>query len=141
RESADVAVPASLGRGIRLDHVSFSYPGTSRLVLDDISLLIPAGSVVAIVGENGAGKTTLVKLLAKMDEPTSGAIFINDAPLARMRADEGRAGLAGAFQAFFRFEFRARHAVGLGDVPRLDDEPAVVAAVDRAGATDVVSRL
>jgi ATP-binding cassette subfamily B protein len=49
--------------------------------------------------------------------------------------------LAGAFQDFFRFEFRAGHTVGLGDVPRLDDGPAVVAAVDRAGAGDVVARL
>ena len=58
-----------------------------------------------------------------------------------MPADEWRRRLAGAFQDFFRFEFRARHTVGLGDVPRLDDEPAVVAAVERAGADDVVARL
>jgi ATP-binding cassette subfamily B protein len=139
--SADLPVPAVLRSGIRLDHLSFAYPGTSRLVLDDVSLSLPAGSVVAIVGENGAGKTTLVKLLTKMYEPTSGAIIVDDTPLARMPADEWRSRLAGAFQDFFRFEFRARHTVGVGDVPRLDDEPAVVAAVARAGANDVVSRL
>jgi ATP-binding cassette subfamily B protein len=139
--SADLPVPAHLRRGIRLEHVSFAYPGTTRLILDDLSLSLPAGSVVAIVGENGAGKTTLVKLLAKMYEPTSGSILVDDTPLARMPADQWRARLAGAFQDFFRFEFRARHTVGLGDVPRVDDEPAVVTAVDRAGARDVVSRL
>ncbi len=64
--TADRPVPTQLRRGIRLDRVSFAYPGTSRLVLDDVSLSLPANSVVAIVGENGAGKTTLVKLLAKM---------------------------------------------------------------------------
>jgi len=95
---------------------------------------LPAGAVVAIVGENGAGKTTLVKLLAKMYEPSSGSILLDDTPLARVQAAEWRARLAGAFQDFFRFEFRAGHTVGLGDVPRLDDEPAVLAAVDRAGA-------
>jgi ATP-binding cassette, subfamily B, bacterial len=130
-----------LQRGIRLDHVSFAYPGTSRVVLDDVSLTLPAGAVVAIVGENGAGKTTLVKLLAKMYEPTSGSILVDDTPLARVSAEEWRARTAGAFQDFFRFEFRARHTVGLGDVPRLDDQAAVVAAVDRAGAADVVERL
>jgi ATP-binding cassette subfamily B protein len=139
--SADQHAPEILRQGIRFDHVSFAYPGTSRLVLDDISLTLPAGSVVAVVGENGAGKTTLVKLLAKMYEPTSGAIFVDDQPLARVPANEWRLRLAGAFQDFFRFEFRARHTVGVGDVPRLDDEPAVVEAVDRAGAQDVVSRL
>jgi ATP-binding cassette, subfamily B, bacterial len=139
--SADLPVPDVLRHGIRLEHLSFSYPGTSRVVLDDVSLSLPAGSVVAIVGENGAGKTTLVKLLARMYEPSSGSILVDGVPLARMPADEWRARLAGAFQDFFRFEFRARHTVGLGDVPRLDDEAAVLTAVARAGAADVVSRL
>jgi len=96
---------------------------------------------VAIVGENGAGKTTLVKLLAKMYEPSSGSILVDDVPLARLPADEWRARLAGAFQDFFRFEFRAGQTVGLGDVPRMDHQPAVAAAVDRAGARDVVEGL
>jgi ATP-binding cassette subfamily B protein len=137
----ELPVPDVLHRSIRLDHVSFAYPGTSRTVLDDVSLTLPAGAVVAIVGENGAGKTTLVKLLSKMYEPSSGSIFVDDTPLARMPAGEWRARLAGAFQDFFRFEFRAGHTVGLGDLSRLDDEPAVVAAVDRAGAGDVIARL
>ena len=139
--TADRPVPAALRDGIRLDHVSFAYPGTSRVVLDDVSLSFPAGSVVAIVGENGAGKTTMVKLLAKLYEPTSGSILVDDTPLARVAADEWRGRLAGAFQDFFRFELRARHTVGLGDVPRIDDEPAVVRAVERAGAADVIARL
>jgi ATP-binding cassette subfamily B protein len=139
--SADLAAPPALTRGIDLDHVSFTYPGTSRLVLNDVSLSLRRGSVVAVVGENGAGKTTLVKLLAKMYEPTSGVILVDDTPLARIPADAWRSRLAGAFQDFFRFEFLARQTVGLGDVPRIDDRPAVAAAVDRAGAADVISRL
>jgi ATP-binding cassette, subfamily B, bacterial len=139
--AGDLPVPAVLHRGVRFDRVSFTYPGTSRVVLDEISVLLPAGKVIAIVGENGAGKTTFVKLLAKMYEPTSGSIFVDDTPLARVRAAEWRARLAGAFQDFFRFEFRAGHAIGLGDVPHLDDEPAVVAAVARAGAVDMVAGL
>jgi ATP-binding cassette subfamily B protein len=110
-------------------------------VLDDVDLVIPAGTVVAVVGENGAGKSTLVKLLSKLYEPTAGTILVDGAPLDRMPADEWRSRLAGAFQDFFRFEFQALHTVGVGDVPRLDDEPAVVTAVDRAGADDVVGRL
>ncbi len=139
--SADLAAPAHLTRGIRLERVSFAYPGTTRLVLDDVSLTLPAGSVVAVVGENGAGKTTLVKLLAKMYEPSSGAILVDDTPLSRLPADQWRSHLAGAFQDFFRFEFRARQTVGLGDVARIDDERAVRTAVAHAGAEDVVSRL
>jgi ATP-binding cassette subfamily B protein len=139
--TTDRPVPARLRDGIRLDRVSFSYPGTAKLALENVSLSLPAGAVVAIVGENGAGKTTLVKLLARMYEPTSGSILVDGEPLARMPAADWRLRLAGAFQDFFRFEFLARHAVGLGDVPRVDDVPAVASAVDRAGASDVVSRL
>jgi ATP-binding cassette subfamily B protein len=139
--AADLPAPPRLAHGIRFEHVSFAYPGTERLVLEDVNLALPAGAVVAIVGENGAGKTTLVKLLAKMYEPASGSILIDDVPLSRISAEEWRTRLAGAFQDFFRFEFRARHTVGVGDVPRLDDEPAVVTAVGRAGADDVVEKL
>src|SRR3984957_3920672 len=139
--SGDQPVPETLQQGIRLEHVSFTYPGTSRVVLDDVSLSLPAGAVVAVVGENGAGKTTLVKLLAKMYEPSWGSILVDWTPLARMPAPAWRERLAGAFQDFFRFEFRAGHTVGLGDVPRMDDEPAVTTAVDRAGAADVLARL
>ena len=138
---ADQPAPERLTTGIRFEHVSFAYPGTDRLVLDDVSLELPPGKVVAIVGENGAGKSTLVKLLAKMYEPTSGRIVVNETDLARIPAIDWRARLAGAFQDFFRFEFRARQTVGLGDLPRIDDEVAVVTAVARAGADEVIVRL
>jgi ATP-binding cassette subfamily B protein len=138
---ADRSVPARLTQSIRFEHVSFAYPGTERRVLDDVNLELNAGSVVAIVGENGAGKTTLVKLLCRLYQPTSGRILVDGIDLATMSVDEWRARLSGAFQDFFRFEFRVRQAVGVGDLPRLDDDPAVLAAVGRAGADDVVDGL
>ncbi|MFL6205574.1 MAG: ABC transporter ATP-binding protein [Acidimicrobiales bacterium] len=137
---ADRPAPARIEEGIRFEEVSFAYPGTDRLVLEDVSVELPAGAVVAVVGENGAGKTTLVKLLAKLYEPTAGRIMVDDVDLAQVAADEWRTRLAGAFQDFFRFELRAKHSVGLGDEPRLDDVPAVHAAVGRAGAEDVIER-
>jgi ATP-binding cassette subfamily B protein len=140
-EHADAPAPERLTQGIRFEHVSFTYPGTEKRVLDDVNLELKPGAVVAIVGENGAGKSTLVKLLCRMYQPDQGRILIDGADLARIRADEWRLRIAGAFQDFFRFEFRARHSVSVGDVPRLDDQPAVVMAVERAGAGDVVERL
>ena len=139
--SADQPAPAVLRQGIRLERVSFAYPGTTRLVLEDVSLALPAGSVVALVGENGAGKSTLVKLLAKLYEPDGGPHPDRRHPAGAVPADEWRSRLAGAFQDFFRFELRARHTVGIGDLPRLDDDAAVGAAVERAGAQDVVAGL
>ena len=139
--TADQPAPTRLAEGIRFEHVSFAYPGTERLVLDDVNVVLPAGTVVAIVGENGAGKSTLVKLLAKMYAPLSGRILVDSTDLARMAAMDWRARLAGAFQDFFRFEFRVRQTVGIGDLPRLENEPAVVTAVSRAGANDVIVKL
>jgi ATP-binding cassette subfamily B protein len=137
----DALVPAHLSTGIRFEHVSFVYPGTDRRVLDDVNLDLKAGSVVAIVGENGAGKTTLVKLLCRLYEPTSGRILADGIDVARMPVDEWRSHISGAFQDFFRFELKARHTVGVGDAPRMDDTDAVETAVERAGAQDVVAHL
>ncbi|HEX4770697.1 MAG TPA: ABC transporter ATP-binding protein [Bryobacteraceae bacterium] len=140
-ERAKLSAPKRLTEGIQMEHVSFAYPGTQRRVLDDVNLALKAGSVVAIVGENGAGKSTLVKLLCRLYQPDAGRILVDGTDLAQISAADWRSRIAGAFQDFFRFEFRARHTVGLGDRPRLDDEPAVIAAVDRAGADDVIHKL
>src|SRR5262249_12379045 len=140
-KDAKVPAPQRLAEGIRLENVSFAYPGTQRRVLENVNLDLKRGSVVAIVGENGAGKTTLVKLLERLYHLDRGRIFIEERAFAQFSVGGWRARVAGAFQVFFRFDFGARHTVGLGDVPRLDDEPAVVTAVDRAGADDVVARL
>ena len=93
------------------------------------------------MGENGAGKTTLVKLLCRLYPPTRGRILVDGEDLAGITPVSWRERLAGAFQDFFRFELRAQQTVGLGDVARLDDVPAVRSAVDRAGANDVVEKL
>ena len=138
---ADLPIPSRLTSGITFVGVSFAYPGTTRPVLQDVSVTLPAGAVVALVGENGAGKTTLVKLLSRFYAPSSGRILVDGQDLARMPADGWRGRLSGAYQDFFRFELRAQQTVGLGDVPRIDDRDAVVTAVDRAGADDVVAHL
>src|SRR5213079_1170054 len=91
---ADAPVPAQLGEGIRFEHVSFAYPGTDRPVLDDVTLRLAPGSVVAIVGENGAGKTTLVKLLCRLYQTTGGRILVESVELARMPPDAWRSRLS-----------------------------------------------
>ena len=110
-------------------------------MLEDVCLELKPGSVVAVVGENGAGKTTLVKLLCRLYLPAEGRILVDGRDLAGMPVDAWRSRLAGAFQDFFRFEFRARQSVGLGDLSLIDDAHAVDMAVERAGASDVVARL
>jgi len=133
--------PGRLADGIVFDRVSFRYPGTDRWALKDVSLRIPAGAVVALVGENGAGKTTLVKLLFRMYEPTEGRILVDGVDLREIGVDAWRARLSAAFQDFVRFELPAQHAVGTGDLPRLDDRAAVLTALEQAGASGVLAAL
>ncbi|MBV9303741.1 MAG: ABC transporter ATP-binding protein [Acidobacteriaceae bacterium] len=140
-QHADAAAPETLEQGITFEHVSFAYPGTQRLVLDDVNLHLEPGSVVAIVGENGAGKTTLVKLLCRLYQPSRGRILIDGLDLARIMPESWRSRLAGAFQDFFRFEFRALQSVGVGDLPQHENVTAVAAAVNHAGADDVIEQL
>ncbi|NNE73428.1 MAG: ABC transporter ATP-binding protein [Acidimicrobiales bacterium] len=139
--TATATAPERLREGLRFEHVSFRYPGTERLVLDDIDLFLPAGSVVAVVGENGAGKSTLIKLVSRMYAPTAGRITADGIDIGEMPTDQWRSRLAGAFQDFARFELHAQRTIGLGDLPRLDERAAASEAVGRAHADDVVERL
>src|SRR4029079_17688451 len=120
----DLPAPERLRDGIRVEGLSFAYPGSSRRVLEDVDLMLPAAAVVAVVGENGAGKSTLVKLLAQMYAPTAGRILVDSVPLASVAPGAWRARMAGAFQDFYRFELAAQQSVGVGDLPRLDDREA-----------------
>ncbi len=133
--------PERLEEGIVFERVSVRYPGTERWALRDVSFRVPAGSIVAFVGENGAGKTTLVKLLCRMYEPTEGRILVDGRDLAQMDVEAWRRRLSAAFQDFARFELTAGEAVGVGDLPRMGEPGAMEAALERAGAADVLAAL
>jgi ABC-type multidrug transport system fused ATPase/permease subunit len=130
--------PSRLRTGIDLDHVAFSYPETDREALTDITAHIPAGSVVAVVGENGSGKTTLVKLLSALYQPTSGTIRADDVDLTTIDPTQWQRRISPAFQDFVRFEFTLGESVGLGDLPRATNEAAITTALTRAGAADLI---
>jgi ATP-binding cassette, subfamily B, bacterial len=132
-------VGAGLERGIVLDDVCFSYPGHPELALDHISIEVPAGTTLALVGENGAGKSTLVKLLCGLYAPTSGRILVDGVDLADLPLEQWRARVAALFQDFFRLEFVMRESIGLGDVRLIDDDMAVRRAVSNAHADALVA--
>ncbi|MGZ4359520.1 MAG: ABC transporter ATP-binding protein [Gaiellaceae bacterium] len=141
RIDPDRPTPSRIGKGIVFENVAFHYPGTDRPVLEDVDLELPAGSTVALVGENGAGKTTLVKLLCRFYEPSAGSVLLDGVDIRRFEIGEWRERIASGFQDFARFELVARQSVGVGDLPRIDSEPAVQGALVRAHAEDVVGRL
>jgi len=137
----DRPTPATLADGITFDRIGFTYPGTTRPALEEVSCHLPAGSVVAIVGEYGSGKTTLVKLLAKFYSPDSGRILVDGVELSEMSTVDWWARSSAAFQDFGRFQIRFGQTVGIGDLPYLDDRDRVGEAVRAADAEGLVERL
>ncbi|GAB3407502.1 ABC transporter ATP-binding protein [Flindersiella endophytica] len=151
---ADALAPAPprLRSGIALRNVSFGYPGSGvvpgeaqpraeRPALSGVDLDLPAGSTVALVGENGAGKTTVVKLLARLYDPTGGAVLLDGVDLRSLRPAEWSRRLSAGFQDFARFEFAVRESVGAGDLSRLDDDAALWGALGRGDAATFVRAL
>ncbi len=139
--SGGAAVPLRLTDGIRLEGVSYTYPGRAAPTLQDVTVRLPAGTTVALVGDNGAGKTTLVKLLAGLCTPDCGRILVDGTDLARLDVADWRLRLSAGFQDHARFEFSLQRALGLGHLPDLDDADAARTALERAGAADLPAAL
>lgn len=135
------APPQRLRDGIHLEHVSYRYPTADTDAVHDVSLHLPAGTTIAIVGDNGAGKSTLVKLLAGLYPPSTGRITIDGTDLTHLNPEQWRHHLSAAFQDHARFEFLIRDTVGIGDLATRDDPAAIHAALHRAGADDIPAAL
>ncbi|MET0387166.1 MAG: ABC transporter ATP-binding protein, partial [Polyangiales bacterium] len=127
--------------GIRFEHVSFVYPGTGQKVLDDVSLHIPRGRKLALVGENGAGKTTLIKLLTRLYEPTTGCVYLDGLPLSAWEPTALRRRVGVIFQDFIRYQLLLGENIGAGDVARFYDEAGWQRAGDKGMVSGFLDRL
>jgi ATP-binding cassette, subfamily B, bacterial len=135
------ATSAAAGSGIVFDDVGFKYPGKDAWALRHVSLSIPPGESVALVGDNGAGKTTLVKLLTRLYEPTEGRITLDGRDLREWDPTALRKRFGVLFQDFNQYQLKVRENVGLGSVDHLEDEPRIERAVESGGAREVVTAL
>ena len=126
---------------IRFSGLSFAYPGTDVMVLEDLDLAIAPGDRVALVGRNGAGKSTLARLLLGLYRPSSGSIRVGGVDLRDVDPSEWRSRVAAVFQDYFRFELTARENVGFGDLPRIEERPAIESASVKGGADGFVRAL
>ncbi|MFF2268280.1 ABC transporter ATP-binding protein [Cellulosimicrobium cellulans] len=133
-------LPARLEQGVRVQDLTFTYPGADRPVLDGVTLDLPAGATVALVGENGAGKSTLVKLLCGLYRPTSGRILADGVDLSGVAPGAWQSRVATLFQDFARLELSLREDVGIGRVDALHDDDVLWAALDEARARPIVER-
>ncbi|MEO3830322.1 ATP-binding cassette domain-containing protein [Actinomadura sp. B10D3] len=128
-------------KGIELESLRFSYPDSDATVLDDVNLYLPAGTVVAFVGENGAGKSSLVKLLCGFYRPTQGTVRIDGVDMEQLDVRAWQQEVSAVFQDAERFEFIVREAVGMGDLTARWSREAVQRAIEVSGAATVVDKL
>jgi ATP-binding cassette, subfamily B, bacterial len=126
---------------LHFEGVSFAYPGSARPALDDVSLDVAAGEVVALVGPNGAGKTTLVKLLTSLYRPTKGRVTVGDDDVAKLDPGLLRSRIGVVFQDFVHYHLTAKENVGIGWEPAIDDPASIEKAAADGGATEVVAGL
>lgn len=133
--------PDRLVDGIALDQVQFTYPGASRPAVGPLSVRLPAGSVVAVVGAHGSGKSTLIKLLAGFYDPDEGQVLVDGRPVSAMDRRAWHARLSAAFQDFGRHQVLLREAVGLGDLAAIADSARVRTALATTAAEEVEESL
>jgi ATP-binding cassette subfamily B protein len=129
------------GDGIRFENVSFTYPGTERPALRDVSLHVRPSRSLALVGENGSGKTTLIKLLTRLYRPSAGRILLDGRDLGDWQDAALRRRIAVIFQDFARYQMLVGENVGAGDVRAFLDEARWAEAADQAMATPVIREL
>ena len=128
-------------KGIRFEDVGFRYPGRDEWALRHVSVFIPAGQSLALVGQNGAGKTTFIKLLTRLYEPTEGRVLLDGKDLRAWDESELRRRIGVLFQDFAQYQLAARENIGFGSVKQLENGPQIDRAVERGGASEVVSSL
>lgn len=134
-------VPATLTRGIAFRQVSFRYPGSQRMALQDFNFSIPAGQTVAIVGTNGAGKSTLLKLLCRFYDPEAGSIEVDGVDIRNFALEEYRRRISVLFQTPVRYHATAAQNVAMSNCSATRHPGAIEAAARGAGVHHVIDRL
>ncbi len=142
KKMSDGIVPARSQGEIEFRDVCFSYPGTGREVLTDVSLHILPGETVALVGENGAGKTTLVKLIARLYDPDQGCILFDEQNLKTLSLEYLRQQISFVFQRFGRYEATVAENIAYADWRRLLDNRERVQELGRlSGVHEMVEAM
>lgn len=128
-----------LEKGIHFNHISFSYPGHEKLVLEDVDLYLPHGTTLALVGSSGAGKSTLADLLPRFYDPTSGCITLDDKDIREFNLKSLRTAMGIVSQDTFLFNDSVRTNITYGRPEATEEE--LLAAARLANAYEFINKL
>lgn len=134
-------VPNKTQQSIQFRQVSFSYPGTQAPVLENFNLTLPAGKIVAIVGDNGAGKSTLIKLLCRFYDPDSGSIELDGIDIREFSVQQLRRLITVLFQSPIPYYTTASENIALGDISQAANQAEIETAAQASGIHDKISQL
>jgi len=133
--------PRPIRRGFEFRNVSFRYPGSSRMVLENLNLELRPAERVALIGENGQGKTTIVKLMTRLYDPVEGQVLLDGIDLREYDLDDLYSEIGVIFQDFMRYEMTARENIAVGRIESAENAPLLYSAAQKAMADDVIGRL
>lgn len=133
--------PRPIQRGFEFRNVSFRYPGSSRLVLENLNLELRPAERVALIGENGQGKTTIVKLLTRLYDPVEGQVLLDGVDLREYDLEDLYSEIGVIFQDFMRYEMTARENIAVGRIEAADNLTLLQSAAQKAMADEVIRRL
>lgn len=114
-------IPAKIKKGIKFENVSFRYPDSDRLIIENISFEVKPGEILLVRGRNGTGKTTLIKLLCRLYDCTQGAIYFEGIDIKRFSLSEFREKIGVIFQDFAMYDFSVRENIALGNITEKDN--------------------
>jgi ATP-binding cassette subfamily B protein len=133
--------PRPILRGFEFRNVSFRYPGSSRLVLNELNFHLRPGERVALIGENGEGKTTIVKLLTRLYDPVEGQVLLDGVDLREYSLEYLYREIGVIFQDFMRYEMTARENIAVGRIEEVANLPLLRQSAQKSLADEVVDKL
>jgi len=136
-----ILVPRPILRGFEFKNVSFSYPGSSKLVLNNVSFHLEPSERIALVGKNGQGKTTIVKLLTRLYEPTSGQILLDGIDIRDYNLQDLWKEIGVIFQDFMRYELPCSDNIAMGRIEKRENTSLIHAAAHKSLADEVIRGL
>lgn len=133
--------PRPIRRGFEFRNVSFSYPGSPRVILNRLNFELHPRERVALIGENGEGKTTMVKLMTRLYDPTEGQVLLDGVDLREYDLEDMYREIGVIFQDFMRYEMTARENIAVGRIEEIDNLPLLRLAAHKSMADEVIGKL